>query len=147
MNKILPILAIFTFFGCKEDLVKPPDPLIDRAKMINIMYDLALLEAIKYQNPIVLDSNQIRPKQFIYKKYKIDSLQLAQNNAYYASDYKNYKIMFEEVVQRIANEKKKAAEVIKSEEKKNKIRIAKLKKKKKLLQKKKDTLSSIDKKK
>ena len=61
--------------------------------MVNIMYDLALLEAIKYQNPAVLDSNQIHPKQFIYKKYGVDSLQLAQNNVYYASDYKNYKII------------------------------------------------------
>ena len=77
------------------------------------MYDLALLEAIKYQNPAVLDSNQIRPKQFIYKKYKIDSLQLAQNNKYYAADYKSYKVMFESVVKRIENEKKTSDESIK----------------------------------
>jgi hypothetical protein len=107
------------------------------------MYDLALLEAIKYQNPAVLDSNQIRPKQFIYKKYKIDSLQLAQNNVYYASDYKSYKVMFESVVKRIANEKKRANAAIKLEEKKNKIRMVKLKKKKQLAKKTKDSIAAL----
>ncbi len=146
MKKIMPFLAILTFLGCKEDLVKQPKHLIERSQMVNIMYDLSLLEAIKYQNPAVLDSNQIRPKQFIYTKYKIDSLQLAQNNVYYASDYKNYKIMFDEVVKRIENEKKKASALIKAEEKKNKILLEKLKKKKKQVGKAKDSITSISKK-
>ncbi|WP_296684796.1 DUF4296 domain-containing protein [Flavobacterium sp.] len=146
MKKILPFLAILTFLGCKEDLVKQPKHLIERSQMVNIMYDLSLLEAIKYQNPAVLDSNQIRPKQFIYKKYKIDSLQLAQNNVYYASDYKNYKIMFDEVVQRLERDKKKAKALIKSEEKKNKLRLAKLKKKKQQAVKVNDSLQTIRKK-
>jgi hypothetical protein len=109
---------------------------------MNIMYDLALLEAIKYQSPTVLDSNQIRPKQFIYKKYKIDSLQLAQNNVYYAADYKSYKIMFEEVVKRIAIEKKRANAAVKLEQKKNNIRMAKLKKIKELAKKTKDSIAA-----
>ena len=121
MKKGISLLAILALLGCKEDLVKKPEHLIEKSKMMDIMYDLALLEAVKYQNPAVLDSNQIRPKQFIYKKYKIDSLQLAQNNIYYAADYKNYKIMFESVVKRIANEKKRIDLVIKLEEKKKKI--------------------------
>lgn len=143
MKKGISLLAILALLGCKEDLVKKPDLLIEKSKMMDIMYDLALLEAIKYQNPAVLDSNQIRPKQFIYKKYKIDSLQLAQNNIYYAADYKNYKIMFESVVKRIANEKKRVNSVIKLEEKKKKIRIAQLKKKRKLAKKSKDSIPVV----
>ena len=146
MKKIVPFLAILIFLGCKDDLVKQPKNLIERAQMVDIMYDLSLLEAIKYQNPSVLDSNQIRPKQFIYKKYKIDSLQLAENNLYYASDYKAYRIMFDEVVQRIESSKKKAKAKIKLEEKKNKIRLAKLKKKKQQEVKAKDSLQTIRKK-
>lgn len=136
-------MAILALLGCKEDLVKKPDLLIEKSKMMDIMYDLALLEAIKYQNPAVLDSNQIRPKQFIYKKYKIDSLQLAQNNKYYAADYKSYKVMFESVVKRIENEKKRVNAVIKLEEKKKKIRIAQLKKKKQLAKKSKDSIPVV----
>lgn len=121
MKKVVPFLAILTFLGCKEDVVKQPKHLIEKSKMVNIMYDLALLEAIKYQNPAVLDSNQIHPKQFIYKKYGVDSLQLAQNNVYYASDYKNYKIMYEEVVKRIEKDKNRAKALIKIEAKKKKF--------------------------
>jgi hypothetical protein len=136
-------LAILALLGCKEDLVKKPDRLIEKSKMMDIMYDLALLEAIKYQNPAVLDSNQIRPKQFIYKKYKIDSLQLAQNNRYYAADYKSYKVMFESVVKRIESEKKRANAIIKLEEKKKKIKIAQLKKKRQLAKKSKDSIAVV----
>ena len=143
MKKRISLLAILALIGCKEDLVKKPDLLIERSKMMDIMYDMALLEAVKYQNPTVLDSNQIRPKQFIYKKYKIDSLQLAQNNVYYAADYKSYKIMFEEVVKRIANEKKRANAAVKLEQKKNNIRMAKLKKKKQLAKKVKDSIAAL----
>lgn len=143
MKKRISLLAILALIGCKEDLVKKPDLLIERSKMMDIMYDMALLEAVKYQNPAILDSNQIRPKQFIYKKYKIDSLQLAQNNVYYAADYKSYKIMFEEVVKRIANEKKRANAAIKLEQKKNNIRMAKLKKKKQLAKKVKDSIAAL----
>ena len=143
MKKRISLLAILTLLGCKDDLVKKPDVLIDKSKMMDVMYDLALLEAIKYQNPAVLDSNQIRPKQYIYKKYKIDSLQLAQNNVYYAADYKSYKIMFEEVVKRIANEKKRANAAVKLEQKKNNIRMAKLKKKKQLAKKVKDSIAAL----
>ncbi|BDB51989.1 DUF4296 domain-containing protein [Flavobacterium ammonificans] len=143
MKKSISLLAILALLGCKEDLVKKPDLLIEKSKMMNIMYDLALLEAIKYQNPAVLDSNQIRPKQFIYKKYKIDSLQLAQNNRYYAADYKSYKAMFESVVKRIENEKKRANAIIKLEEKKRKIKIAQLKKKRQLAKKSKDSITVV----
>ena len=143
MKKRISLLAILTLLGCKDDLVKKPDVLIEKSKMMDIMYDLALLEAIKYQNPAVLDSNQIRPKQYIYKKYKIDSLQLAQNNVYYAADYKSYKIMFEEVVKRIAKEKKRANAAVKLEQKKNNIRMAKLKKKKQLAKKVKDSIAAL----
>ena len=143
MKKGISLLAILALLGCKEDLVKKPEHLIEKSKMMDIMYDLALLEAVKYQNPAILDSNQIRPKQFINKKYKIDSLQLAQNNIYYAADYKNYKIMFESVVKRIANEKKRVNSVIKLEEKKKKIRIAQLKKKRQLAKKSKDSIATL----
>ena len=143
MKKGISLLAILALLGCKEDLVKKPEHLIEKSKMMDIMYDLALLEAVKYQNPAILDSNQIRPKQFIYKKYKIDSLQFAQNNIYYAADYKNYKIMFESVVKRIANEKKRVNSVIKLEEKQKKIRIAQLKKKRQLAKKSKDSIATL----
>jgi hypothetical protein len=51
--------------------------------------------------------------------------------------------MFESVVKRIENEKKRVNAVIKLEEKKKKIRIAQLKKKKQLAKKSKDSITVV----
>ena len=91
--------------SCKKELVKTPNHLIEKDKMVNIMYDLALLEAIKIQNPSSLDSFKINSNEYIFKKYKIDSLQFAQSNKYYASDIKKYKAIVENVNKRIEEQK------------------------------------------
>lgn len=106
MKKILSILLIIiVFLGCKEDTVQQPDRLIEKGKMINIMYDVALLEALKYQNPATLAKYKINAPDYIYKKYKIDSLQFAQSNVYYAANYTEYKEMFDQVIKRIDSRK------------------------------------------
>lgn len=106
MKKILSILLIIiVFLGCKEGTVQQPDRLIEKGKMINIMYDVALLEALKYQNPATLAKYKINAPDYIYKKYKIDSLQFAQSNVYYAANYTEYKEMFDQVIKRIDSRK------------------------------------------
>ncbi len=58
--------------------------------------DLSIIEASKNtaysQNVPPLESNN-----YILKKYKIDSLQFAKSNKYYAADIKKYKRMFNAV--------------------------------------------------
>ena len=67
--------------------------------MVDIIYDLALLEAAKSQTSGTL----IYPKpiEFIKNKYKVDSLTFAQSTQYYASDIKDYKKMYNEVKERL----------------------------------------------
>lgn len=110
------ILAV----GCKKELVKQPERLVDRDKMIDIMYDLSLLEAIKYQNPLSLDSCDTNPTRFILNKYKVDSLQFVKSNMYYAADYNDYKDMFDQINERLEKNKKKIDSLIKVENKKKK---------------------------
>jgi hypothetical protein len=122
MKKIIIIISVLLLaVGCKKELVKKPERLVERDKMIDIMYDLSLLEAIKYQNPISLDSCDTNPTRFILKKYKVDSLQFVKSNMYYAANYNDYKIMFDEVGTRLEKNKKKIDSVIKIEEKKKKL--------------------------
>lgn len=109
---------MFLSASCKKDLVKEPKRLIEKEKMIDIMYNLSLLEAIRYQNPASLDSMEVSPTKFILQKYKVDSLQFAQSNMYYAADYKSYKEIFDEVAKRLDKSKKKADSLVKIEEKK-----------------------------
>lgn len=147
MDKRIFILGfIFSIIGCKETLVKEPDILIKKNVMVDIMYDLSLLEAMKAQSVRPLENYNLNPSSYIYKKYKIDSLQFVQNNMYYASDYKAYKKMNEEINARldknkielealIKKQKSKALalEKAKSERKKKADSLAKIKKRDKKL--------------
>lgn len=111
-------MVLFLSVSCKKELVKQPAKLIGKEKMMNIIYDLTLLEAIKYQQPLSLDSVESSPKKFIFKKYKVDSLQFAKSNIYYASDYESYKEMFDQINARLEKEKKSTDLKLKAEEKK-----------------------------
>jgi len=117
-NFIVILLVLFFSISCKKDVVKQPAKLIEKEKMIDIMYDLSLLEAMRYQKPLSLDSIENDPKKFILRKYKVDSLQFAQNNMYYASDYESYKDMFDEVNKRISVVQRAADSLAKIDEKK-----------------------------
>ncbi|WP_204251682.1 DUF4296 domain-containing protein [Flavobacterium ginsenosidimutans] len=117
-NFIVIILVLFLSISCKKELVKQPAKLIEKEKMVDIMYDLSILEAMRYQKPLSLDSIDSDATKFILKKYKVDSLQFAQNNMYYASDYENYAAMFAQVNKRIAVNQRAADSLAKIDEKK-----------------------------
>lgn len=121
MKKIISFLAIILLLvSCKEEVEKP-NRLIEKDVMVNIIYDLSLLEAIKYQNPASLDTFKINPTKYIYNKYKIDSLQFAQNNTYYASTYEEYANIIDQINNRLIKNKAELTELIKTENEKRKL--------------------------
>jgi hypothetical protein len=123
MKKVIPFLIVLIILvGCKKELVKEPKRLIEREKMVDIMYDISLLDAIKVQSPTLLDSFKNNSNQYIFKKYKIDSTQFAQSNSYYAADYKGYEKMVKEVKDRLEKEKIQLTALIKVEAKKAKLK-------------------------
>ncbi|AOW09052.1 DUF4296 domain-containing protein [Flavobacterium gilvum] len=163
------IVSLFVFVAllvsCNKDLVEKPDNLIDKKVMGDILYDVSILEAMKYQSPDSLIAYGINPKTYVFKKYKIDSLQFAKSNAYYASDYREYKKMYDALNDRLKKERttvdllvkkeeKKAAALKKAKEKKvqdsikkaKKIKELKLKKEKDSIVKKKATKETLKKK-
>lgn len=113
MKKIIVALCFATtLISCQNSAIEKPEKPIDEDVMVDILYDLSLMEAIKSQN--ISDSdNTINSSQYIYKKYKIDSLQFVQNNKFYASDVDNYKKMFEKVKARLENEANKLDTIMK----------------------------------
>ncbi|VXB03508.1 conserved hypothetical protein [Flavobacterium sp. 9R] len=116
---ILFFALLVSFVGCrKEETVKTPKKLIDKAVMVNVFYDLALLEASKYQMMSKTEYQKISPKDFIFKKYKIDSAQFSQSNIYYASSIEEYKAMFEQVQKRLQANSDKMDTIIKQKQKK-----------------------------
>jgi hypothetical protein len=122
---VLFFILISLILSCKEEVVKKPENLIEKEIMVDVMYDLALLEAIKYQSPNALQAHKINPDEYIYKKYKIDSAQFVQSNMYYASDYKEYKKMYDQINSRLVKNKSMLEEAIKNE--KDKVLLLKKK--------------------
>lgn len=119
---ILFFVLLVSFVGCrKEETVKTPKKLIDKAVMVNVFYDLALLEASKYQMMSKTEYQKISPKEFILKKYKIDSAQFSQSNIYYASSIEEYKAMFEQVQKRLQTNSDKMDTIIKRKQEKLKL--------------------------
>lgn len=103
-NCFLLLLALFIVAtSCKDKVVKEPKHLIEKEKMIDIIYDLAILEASRTQN-MGVQYNYPKTGDFLKSKYKIDSLTFAQNIKYYASDMKSYKRMYNKVKKRLDKE-------------------------------------------
>jgi hypothetical protein len=101
MKKIVLFVFVFGFFACNENPIKPPKKLLDEETMENILYDIAILQAANINAPDILQANKIEAKDYIYKKYKIDSATYHQNNRYYAAEVNNYKHMHKRILARL----------------------------------------------
>src|SRR5688500_12294041 len=103
MKTYLLILAVFCFLAsCEKKTIEQPENLIPEEKMVDIIYDLSILQAMRSSHQAILDSSQINPNTYVYKKYKIDSIQFARSNAYYAAkSIKDYEKIYTAVNDRI----------------------------------------------
>jgi hypothetical protein len=114
----LLLICLLLLSSCKDEIEKPEE-LFSKEQMVDMIYDLSILEAIKNNNPSFLEDKNIDPYTYIYEKYKIDSLQFVQNNKYYASNVKEYAKIYEKVQQRIEQNKSEVDTLLKKESNKN----------------------------
>ncbi len=114
MKKTLLIFTLcFLLLNCDSKAVKKPDNLISEDQMVAILYDLYVINAIKtYKNQYLID-NKITPDKYIYKKYKIDSLQFAQSDQYYASDVEDYEKLYQRVTKKLEQDKAEMDSLVK----------------------------------
>ncbi|TPD68408.1 DUF4296 domain-containing protein [Flavobacterium microcysteis] len=106
MKKYFLLLVLLSMASCQQKAIEEPANLIPRDKMKQIIYDLSLLQGIKGVSPAALDSNGINPATYVYKKYKIDSLQFAKSDQYYAvENIKEYAKMYEDISKLVGEEK------------------------------------------
>ena len=109
MKKIIYILALLlSVAACKKNIVPKPDKFLDEKQMESLLYDLAILESMKVSQSQLLDSLQFKERDFIYKKYEVDSVALAHNMVYYASFPKRY----DDIVKRVESRLKKERDSI-----------------------------------
>jgi len=103
MKKLSVIILVFIAMGCQH-VEKPerPDNLIARDVMVDILTDIYLSNAAKSANNKVIRQKGMKLDSFIYKKYRIDSLQFVKSHAYYNSDLDTYEEIFMEIEERLA---------------------------------------------
>ena len=112
MKKVIYLGVVLAIFACSENPVKKPENLLDEETMENILFDVAVLQAAKANSPEVLQANNIDSKDFIYKKYEIDSATYHLNNRYYAGDVRKHKHMYKRILARLeALSHKKSADL------------------------------------
>lgn len=104
------------FWSCQNiEEIKKPDNLIPEARMVDVLTELNLLNSAKNYNKRILEETGIQPDIYLYSKYKIDSLQLAESTAYYAKKYDKFDGIYQKVKQNLETMKAKL-EVIREEE-------------------------------
>ncbi|QLE01063.1 DUF4296 domain-containing protein [Galbibacter sp. BG1] len=87
--------------ACNEDTVEKPENLIPKKTMVDIYYDISMLNAAKATTVDKLEDYEIDPQDFLFEKYNIDSTQLSKSSIYYTSNPALQIEMFNEVEQRL----------------------------------------------
>ena len=113
MERYLILLCCLLALSCGKKLMEEPEDLIPVEKMSEILYDMAVLDAIDNSYPQVLTDNDLKVMEFLYKKYGIDSLQFVQSDLYYASVPAEYQKIYEAVEERLTAKRDSISEVIK----------------------------------
>ncbi len=117
MKHIFFLFISIILVSCSNNPVPKPDKLLSNDVMKNIIYDIAILQAAVYIKPEILADNNIKSKEYIYKKYKIDSVTYFQNYKYYASDINSFKKIYEQVNVRIQIQRNEIDTLLKNQKK------------------------------
>lgn len=80
--------------------------------MTDILYDLSLLDAMADTYPGTLEDNDIEVMELIFEKYRVDSAQFIQSDRYYASQPHLYEEIYQELHDRLKNQRDSINEVL-----------------------------------
>ena len=100
-NTVLSIGLCLLLNGCFPKGIEKPEHLIKASTMENILYDIALFNAINSMNQKKDIFKNLNGRTYVQQKYGVDSLQLIQSEAYYASYPRIYIPMHYKVIKRI----------------------------------------------
>jgi|SRR5690606_13580582 len=102
MKNLLKILILtILVISCKNEIVEKPENLIPEKEMVDILFDIAIVTANKSLGQKGAKNKVLSPEDYIYEKYKIDSVQLAESTIYYSSDPDVQLRIFEKLEKRL----------------------------------------------
>ena len=105
MKQLLFLFLSLFVFSCSKNPAPKPDNLLDEEVMVDIIYDISILQATDGSMPYKLTEHTIEMDEYIFEKYKIDSVTYRQNQRYYAADARKYKKIYKKVIERLDQEK------------------------------------------
>lgn len=98
------LISLIFMVACNNNKIKQPkkpDNLIKKDKMVQVLYDMAIITAAKGSHKRTIEEKGIVPEQLIFKKHEIDSMQFVLSNEYYSYDIDIYEEIYEEVRNRL----------------------------------------------
>ena len=111
MRQLILVISILCLvLACKENKIdrpKKPENLIPEDKMVEVLYDMAILSAAKGIDKRMIENKGINPEEFVFNKHNIDSTQFALSNNYYSFDLKKYQQLYKEVKLKLQEDKKR----------------------------------------
>lgn len=98
MKFVITFLFALFLLSCQdlENMDRPKD-LIAKQKMVEVLTDLSLLNSAKNYNKKFLEESGLKPDEYLYQKYDIDSVQLAHSTRYYARNYTEFEEIYRQV--------------------------------------------------
>ncbi|NNC50804.1 MAG: DUF4296 domain-containing protein [Flaviramulus sp.] len=95
---ILVTLIILMYSACARfNGPKKPKNLINKEKMVAVIIDAKLIAMANYANKKIMTDSGIDLKNYVYTKHRIDSVQFALSNDYYAFHLKDYEEIYNRV--------------------------------------------------
>ena len=98
-------LLLLLVAACQEKGCPKPDNLISEKKMVNILYDIHLSQALSdkfsYTNPDSLRVDSPELYQAVLEKYHLNDSVLTRSILYYSAYPKVYARIYEQVVERL----------------------------------------------
>ncbi|MEP6262160.1 MAG: DUF4296 domain-containing protein [Gillisia sp.] len=123
MKYVWAFFGALLLYSCQDiEKVEKPKNLIPEQKMAEVLTDLSLLNSAKNYNRKFLEETGLKPDEYLYTKYSIDSARLSQSTRYYAANQPKLEAIYKRVKSNL-EKLQRDMEVIKAIEDKKKDSI------------------------
>lgn len=106
MRIILTLIILVIVQSCKDFNNKKPENLISEDKMVEILFDLEIINAARGDNKKIIEEKISNINNYLQNKYKIGIDQFENSISYYSSDILKYSSIIQEVEQKLDSTKK-----------------------------------------
>ena len=105
MRIILTLIILVIVQSCKDFNNKKPENLISEDKMVEILFDLEIINAARGDNKKIIEEKISNVNNYLQNKYKIGIDQFENSISYYSSDILKYSMIIQEVEQKLDSTK------------------------------------------